>query len=120
MELIVTDRNKLLNTHTQILAERRLAYAMKRFEHRIARIHLTVFDENGPKGGEDKVCRLMINLRGADDVIISDIGSDIAACLTRVAQRASYAVSNSIKKAVKHDRMRPRFFDSDVATVLEA
>jgi ribosomal subunit interface protein len=48
--------------------ERRLAFALDRHAERVARVRVTLEDVNGPKGGDDKRCRVDVQLRGGRSV----------------------------------------------------
>lgn len=115
MPLCITDHGHLLDDNLRQLAERRLMFALSRFESRILQIDLVVNDDNGPRGGIDKACRISVTLRHAADVVVRDKDSDIAKCVSRAAERAGRAVSRSIAKASTFDRNRPRF-DQPLAT----
>ena len=106
MTLSITDRSNLLTEELRQLAERRLLFALSRFDSRISQIDLVVSDENGPRGGIDKACRLTISLHRAADVIVRDKSADIASCISRVAARAGRAVSRTVDKTQSFDRVR--------------
>ena len=40
--------------------ERRLRFALDRFGDRIARVFVFLHDRNGPRGGIDKICRVLV------------------------------------------------------------
>lgn len=107
MPIFILDRNGLLGESLRELAERRLLFALSRFDSRISQVQLIVSDQNGPRGGIDKACRVSISLRGAADVIVSDQDSDLGRCLTRLAERAGRAVTRTIDKMQAFDRVRP-------------
>ena len=43
--------------------ERRLRFALTRFSGRIGRVNVFLTDQNGPRGGIDKTCRIVVRLR---------------------------------------------------------
>lgn len=80
-------------TFTEALGEharRRLAFALSRFEPRLARVRLHLEDVNGPKGGVDKRCRVVVHLAQGGEVLAEDVSSDayeaIASAVDRVAR----------------------------------
>ena len=103
----MTDRSGLLTDQLRQLAERRLLFALSRFGSRVAQVELVVADENGPRGGVDKTCRVSVKLHRAADVVISDKDADLAKCISRVAKRVGRAVSRAIEKTNRFDRIRP-------------
>ena len=76
----------------------RLAFALARFDHRILDITASLTDVNGPKGGVDKQCRLVVRLRPRGKVTIEQSASDLVAAIALAADRVSYAVSRALKR----------------------
>ena len=113
LSISITDRSDLLDNNLRQLTERRLLFALSRFDSRIKKVDLVVNDENGPRGGVDKVCRVSVALYQASDVVISDKDTDVIKCISRVAERVGRAVSRAIAKSKDLDRSRPIFVDSD-------
>lgn len=111
MTYSITDRHRLLNSDLRELAERRMLFALSRFDDRINRVDLVISDENGPRGGVDKACRIMVSLKGGADVIVRDKDADMATCLSNVAERTGRAVSRALSKRQSFDRSRPEFRD---------
>jgi putative sigma-54 modulation protein len=81
-------------------ARRRLRFALTRHNDRIRRVVVRLGDQNGPRGGEDKFCRIRVYLIDAPLAVIVDIGSDLYAVIDRTVDRVGRVV-------VKHlDRSR--------------
>ena len=115
MTVSITDRSELLNLELRQLAERRLLFAFSRFDSRIKQVKLVVSDENGPRGGIDKVCRVSVSLHRAADVVVSGRDADMAKCISRVVGRAGRAVSRAIEKTQTFNKYRAVFTDSKLA-----
>ena len=75
---------------------RHMYFALGRFSNdvRSAGVHLT--DTNGPRGGADKECRILVNMRSGDPVVIREIDVQIHAAVARAAERAGRAVARQI------------------------
>jgi putative sigma-54 modulation protein len=114
MSVSITDRSDLLTNELRLLAERRFLFALSRFESRLNKVDLVVTDENGPRGGIDKTCQVWVTLHGAGEVVVNDRDSDLAKCISRVAERAGRAVARAIEKSQRLDRSRPVFIDPAV------
>jgi putative sigma-54 modulation protein len=71
---------------------RRLAFVLTRHSNRIQRCAVRVGDENGPRGGVDKFCRIRVQLLGAPVVVIEDVGTDLYDVIDRAADRAGRVV----------------------------
>ncbi len=116
MFVSIIDRGDLLDNDMRRLTERRLLFALSRFDSRIKRVDLVVNDENGPRGGVDKICRVSVALHRAADVVITDKNADVIKCISRVAERTGRAVSRAIEKSNDLNRSRPVFIDPDAIT----
>ena len=106
MSISITDRRNLLDEALRDLAERRLLFALSRFDSRIKKVDLVVTDENGPRGGIDKACRVCVSLKRASEVRISDKDANLATCLSRLAERVGRAVARSIERSQGFDPRR--------------
>lgn len=84
-----------------------LSSALARFSHRLKQAYLYVEDVNGPRGGIDKQCRCVLHLRRMPPVVIQDQDESMSSLIYRVANRASYALSQKLERS--HQRkQRPR------------
>ncbi len=82
--------------------ERRLRFALTRSSDRIKRVVVRLGDANGPRGGEDKFCRMQVHFERAPPILIEDAGADLYAVIDRAAERAG-------RNAAKHvDRLQER------------
>lgn len=101
--------------------ERRLRFALTRSSDRIVRVAVLVGDCNGPRGGEDKFCRIQVHLKGAPQVLIEDIGAELYAVIDRAAERAGRNVAKHVdrlKDNVRPTRRKPlRSAPGDVSDV---
>ena len=104
MSLAIIDRSGVLSEELRQFAERRLRFALSRFDSKIQRISLVLTDTNGPRGGVDKLCRITVSLRRANDVAISDEDADAATCIARAAERIGRAVARAIERNQAFDR----------------
>lgn len=81
---------------------RRLDFALDRFSERIDRITVFVTDQNGPRGGPDQRCRLVVHVPGARPVVVDATEPALTSAIDRAAHRASHALVSRI------DRRRSR------------
>jgi putative sigma-54 modulation protein len=98
MRLYFHSKNVRLSEEWQDYLHARLAFALARFDHRILDITASLTDLNGPKGGVDKQCRLLVRLHPRGKVTIEQSASDFVAGIALAANRASYAVSRALKR----------------------
>ena len=88
--------------------ERRLRFALTRSSDRIVRVAVMVGDSNGPRGGEDKFCRIQIYLKRAPQVLIEDIGAELYAVIDRAAERAGRNVAKRVDRLMESIREAKR------------
>jgi len=102
--------------------ERRLRFALTRSSDRIERVAVMMGDSNGPRGGEDKFCRIQIHLKRAPQVLIEDIGAELYAVIDRAAERAGRNVAKRVdrqKEIIREAKRKPlRSPPGDVSDVL--
>ena len=87
--------------HTQ----QRLRFALTRSRDRIKRVVVRLGDTNGPRGGEDKFCKIQVVLEHAPPVLIEDAGVDLYAVIDRAAERAGRNVAKRVDR--QHENVRP-------------
>ncbi len=110
--LLICDKGNLIDEQMENWVERRILFAFSRFESHIERIILVVADENGPKGGIDKACRIEVRLRRMPEIIVNDQDSEISRCVARIVDRAGRSVTRSISRAQQSSRSRFNFLDA--------
>lgn len=99
MELVVTNRHAVFSDEARETVVRRLRFALARFEPEIERVVVTGQDQNGPKGGPDKQCRVAAHLVGGDVLTVTDEDADIVAAVSRAADRLARAVGRALERA---------------------
>ena len=100
---------KALRNH----AERRLRFALTRCDDHIQRVVMRLSDINGPRGGEDKRCRLQVILAGLPDVVIEDVEADLYVAIDRATDRAGRTVVRKIDRQQTLTR-RSRPLESEI------
>jgi len=80
--------------------ERRLRFALGRFSGRIGRVVVRIADENGPRGGRDKRCRIAARLGRRGTVLVEERGEDLQAMIDVAAERMGRVVARSLQRAV--------------------
>jgi ribosome-associated translation inhibitor RaiA len=86
--------------HTQ----QRLRFALIRSGDRIRRVVVRLGDTNGPRGGEDKFCKIQVVLDHAPPVLIEDTGADLYAVIDRAAERAGRNVAKHVDRLRENAR----------------
>lgn len=88
--------------------DRRLRFALSRFGDRIERVVVFLKDHNGPKGGIDKVCRILVKVRGCGITIAAVIDSEWIAAVDRATTRIGHTVSRELDRARRRHGASPR------------
>lgn len=105
MKIQVNTRHFALTKELKKYVKRRLKFALgSRFEQ-VRRVEVTLSDINGPKGGEDKRCQVLLKMKGQSDVVIDDVQSHMYPAIDRAANRASQAVTKRVSR-LRHKAKR--------------
>jgi ribosome-associated translation inhibitor RaiA len=86
--------------------ERRIRSALGRFVGYVSQVRVGLADLNGPRGGVDKQCRLIVNLRPRGHIVIEAAHANAIAAVASAADRAGWNVSRKLKR--RHDRKPQR------------
>ena len=77
---------------------KRLEAALGPFKRHIRRVVARLGDENGPRGGYDKTCRIGVSVGGAPDVFAADTRTDLYAAIDCAADRLAAALSRRLHR----------------------
>ncbi len=98
MKVLVKARHFSLTKELRLYVKRRLKFALgSRFEQ-VQRVEVMLSDINGPKGGEDKSCKILLKINGQTDVVVDDVQSHLYSAIDRAAGRASQVVSKRVTR----------------------
>jgi ribosome-associated translation inhibitor RaiA len=86
-------------------ARGRLRLALARTGDQIKRVVVRLGDSNGPRGGEDKFCKIQVVLEGSPSVLIEDAGADLYAVIDRAADRAGRNAAKQVARL--RENVRP-------------
>ena len=78
--------------------ERKAQQAFDRFEQSLADVRMMLQDVNGPKGGTDKLCRVMVAVPHGRDIIVETRGDNILSVAAEAIEKAAYVLGR------QHDR----------------
>jgi putative sigma-54 modulation protein len=88
--------------------ERRLRFALARFGGRVERVIVFLQDRNGPKGGVDKVCRILAKVHGCGALMAVVADSDWTAAVDRATTRIGHTVARQVDRARDRHGRSPR------------
>lgn len=95
---------------------KRIGLILGNIGHPITGVDVRLSDINGPRGGVDKKCQVLIHLSGQSDVIVTDIQHDLYHAIDRAAGRAIRTVRRRISQKQFSTSRRAR----DTLAVAEA
>ena len=104
IRLNIQGRKVFLSRKLRQHVERRVRRAIHRFESRIRLISVVLADVNGPKGGNDKVCRVIVALTRLDHVVVTRFGSDSFGLVDGVSDRGNERISSLVQRRRQFDR----------------
>ncbi len=77
---------------------RRLGFRFSVSDQPVHRVNLHLTDENGPRGGRDKRCRIRIVLSRAADVVVEDTQVDLYLAIDRAIDRAGRSLIRRLER----------------------
>lgn len=90
--------------------------SFERFQSYIRCVSMTFTDVNGPRGGIDKQCRCVLQLKRMAPIVIEDRDGSFVSLVNRVANRASLTLSQRVDRKQSGYRSRRRSPRSDEET----
>ncbi len=79
--------------------ERRLLFALGRFADVTRTVDVTLSDINGPKGGQDKLCRMRVKLNRQSKPVIADVlHEDLRTSIDLTADRLGRSVGRAVDR----------------------
>jgi len=97
----------------RVYAERRLAFALRRFEHHTRHATVRFGDVNGPKGGVDSCCTIALQLQDGRHIDVKAITAWPFASVTLAAKRLNAVIRRELDKRQLSVR-RPRRNRSEI------
>jgi ribosomal subunit interface protein len=104
MELEIRREDVRLDNRLRQHIERRVGFALGQFGNKVSRVTVQLADINGPRGGVDKQCRLLVRLRDGNFLKIEDLDEDVSAAVSRAADRVGHAVARHFERRRDHQR----------------
>lgn len=103
MRLLIQTQGLLLSRQDRDEIRARIHNAFARFGHKTLGASLRLQDINGPRGGQDKNCHLVVELEDTT-AVITDRGSDLKSVVNRAVHRAV----QTLRRQLQHQQMSTR------------
>lgn len=98
MELEIRGQHIRVGDQLHEQVERQMNYALGQFESWVSGATVILEDVNGEKGGIDKQCRILVNLKGGKTLKIEDIDTEFSVAVNRAADRLGQVISREVDK----------------------
>jgi ribosome-associated translation inhibitor RaiA len=104
MRLDIHHQGVALSDAARAAVARHLGAALARFAPRLLRAAVYVSEQNGPRGGVDKRCRVLLRLRRHGELTVAVDDADLYAAVHRAAGRAAQALGRELdrRRAARH------------------
>lgn len=97
-----------------VLTESLRAYVTRRLHSSIGwamtrRLAVWLSDINGPRGGNDKRCKIQVSLNNGKSILIEDTEPDMYAAIDRAAERADRTLARQLarRRAFAREKLAP-------------
>lgn len=97
MELHVNGKGMSLSSEIRARVQRRIGFALGRFESRIARVVVQLTELDGPGGGFDQRCSVRLSMRPRGELRIDVSDSVLESAVQRAMERAARRVASYIE-----------------------
>ena len=98
MRLEIRSKELMLTEAIDAYVSRRMRLALGRFGPRLGRIMVRVGDENGPRGGVDKCCRVVAQT-STGTVVVEELDRDLYVAIDRASERVARAVGRAVLRS---------------------
>lgn len=129
MNVYIHFRNVPNNQDAREYIQHKLSFSLRRFEHQIESVSVTLSDANGPKGGIDQRCVFVIKPAGLQEIVINEAQATQESAINRCVSRASMALARQLKRRqraeqnnarVKRSLLRSNTFEADLVQDIDS
>ena len=106
MQLMIRSLSEKLPETIRETIDRQFQFALSRFEARIDSVQLTLRDNNGPRGGIDQECRVLVHLNDGTDIAVTEVQTSLMGAVARLADRVAYTVMRRLQRKRSFARVR--------------
>ncbi len=108
MKLVISTNNVNLDDTLRKHIEQRIYFAFSRFSPRISRVSVMAEEINGPCGGIDKRCRIVVKLDRSRELTVVGTDTNMSAAVSTVVARAGRAVQRELERRRTLGRKAPQ------------
>jgi ribosome-associated translation inhibitor RaiA len=108
MKVEIRHRGVNVGEKQKSLIKRRLARVFGRFARHVGQTWVYLRDVNGPRGGPDLECRVVVDLPPRARAVVASLDRDIGAAVSLAAHRLRGALRRHVqRRRARHLRRRP-------------
>ena len=105
MEVLIETQHVVLPSNGASSLRRRVNKAMQRTSAHISRLHLSIKDINGKKGGRDKVCTVRATLVQGGQVVVVEKSEKVRGALIGALRRSRSVIRSELKRRRQRRRI---------------
>ena len=98
MQLTINAQDSLAIKPLRGVIKEKVVSVLARMEKHVSRISVYMADQNGPRGGVDKVCRILVKLRRGGEIPVEDRGARWYYALSGAADRLRSSIRRRLAK----------------------
>lgn len=98
MKIEIRSQHFELNGDMTDRAINQVRFALSRFSGEISYVQVRFVDINGPKGGQDKQCLLVVKLASSGKIVANGVGVDLLSALHYCVERAERAIIRELER----------------------
>jgi|GEM_PF-1006223 len=98
MKIVLNDKLRLLSDEASLRSESRITASFAKFSNNVKAIELTTRDINGPRGGIDKECRVLVKLKRMQDIVVTVQDESLSKAIPSAINRAARSVGRAIER----------------------
>ncbi|MFT6310071.1 MAG: ribosomal subunit interface protein [Porticoccus sp.] len=76
--------------------ESKIRLMMSRYKNKIIKISVSLSDVNGPKGGEDRCCKIVINPENIPSIVVQETAASMVEAVNICTHRAKRIVNRNL------------------------
>lgn len=104
MQIEIQARDFPLTDALGAYVERRINFVLSSRFEQIKRIEVRLSDINGPRGGIDKRCQILVTLPRLKDIVIEDTETNLYVAIDRAIDRAGRTIDRRLKRLFSKHR----------------
>ena len=98
MQVEIRRKSIVVTEEIQTYIKRRLSFALGRFASRISRIKVHIEDTNGPRGGIDKHCTLVVQMKSGGAIVLEENGAELPSLIDLASDRLGRCVQRALER----------------------